>query len=158
VALNRKLGCIYTLAEQVFCAELLVLSRSNFLKKLSLKLLLVSHEITLFATATLLATFGFLAPTQSSKYRTFHSTTPSSQTPTNFRSSLEACSRDAADTLPNPYRDVSPSDWAYKAVLSMYYCGAYRGSISPAKVKPFLEQQVPRSSNPTETRGEVSPN
>jgi len=112
-------------------------------------------KLTLFATATLLATFGFLAPLKAQNTEPFNSTTPSSQTPPTSDQVLEACSRDAADTLPNPYRDVSPSDWAYKAVLSMYYCGAYRGSISPAKVKPFLEQQVPRSSNPTETRGEV---
>jgi hypothetical protein len=62
---------------------------------------------------------------------------------------LQACSQDRADTLPIPYSDVSPTDWAFKAVMSMYYCGAYRGSIPPEQVKPFLQ---PQPSQPTSDR------
>ncbi|MBW4699078.1 MAG: hypothetical protein KME03_14495 [Aphanocapsa lilacina HA4352-LM1] len=37
-----------------------------------------------------------------------------------------ACATGAADTLPNPFRDVRPEHWAYKAVLSLHHCGAAR--------------------------------
>ncbi|NJL22269.1 MAG: S-layer protein [Leptolyngbyaceae cyanobacterium SM1_3_5] len=43
------------------------------------------------------------------------------------RQVLEACQAGRApELLPNPYTDVSPSDWAYTAVINMYYCGAFR--------------------------------
>lgn len=56
---------------------------------------------------------------------------------------LQACAQDKADTLPIPFSDLSPTDWAFKAVMSMYYCGAYRGSVPPQQVKPFLQPQSP---------------
>ncbi len=46
---------------------------------------------------------------------------------------LRACADNRADTLPNPFRDVSPRHWAYKAVVSLHYCGAYRGAIPPER-------------------------
>ncbi|WP_231505942.1 S-layer protein [Planktothrix serta] len=39
---------------------------------------------------------------------------------------INACIQNQADRLPNPYIDVEPTHWAYKAVLSLYYCGAFR--------------------------------
>jgi hypothetical protein len=39
---------------------------------------------------------------------------------------VNACIQNQADRLPNPYIDVKPTHWAYKAVLSLYYCGAFR--------------------------------
>jgi hypothetical protein len=48
---------------------------------------------------------------------------------------LQVCTQDQADTLPNPFSDVPSTHWAYKAVMSMYYCGAYRGSIPPEQVE-----------------------
>lgn len=39
---------------------------------------------------------------------------------------VNACIQNQADRLPNPYIDVEPTHWAYKAVLSLYYCGAFR--------------------------------
>ncbi len=38
---------------------------------------------------------------------------------------LNACVLNRAETLPNPFTDVPSNHWAYKAVLTMYYCGAY---------------------------------
>lgn len=38
----------------------------------------------------------------------------------------QACTQNRAETLPNPFVDVSPRDWAYKAVLTMHYCGAFQ--------------------------------
>ncbi len=54
---------------------------------------------------------------------------------------LQACAANQADTLPSPFSDVVPTDWAYKAVLTLYYCGAYRGAISPEAFQRYLEQQ-----------------
>jgi hypothetical protein len=45
---------------------------------------------------------------------------------------LNACVQNRAETLPNPFTDVPPNHWAYKAVLTMYYCGAYREATAPA--------------------------
>lgn len=54
---------------------------------------------------------------------------------------LQACAANQADTLPSPFPDVVPTDWAYKAVLTLYYCGAYRGGIPPETFRRYLEQQ-----------------
>lgn len=45
---------------------------------------------------------------------------------------LNACVQNRAETLPNPFTDVPSNHWAYKAVLTMYYCGAYREATAPA--------------------------
>lgn len=59
---------------------------------------------------------------------------------------LLACSQDRAETLPNPYSDVSPNHWAFKAVMTMHYCGAYRGSLPLEQVRPFLQPQPAQPS------------
>jgi hypothetical protein len=51
------------------------------------------------------------------------------------RQVLEACSQNRAETLPNPYIDVSPSHWAYKALLTLHYCGAYRQATPPSLIE-----------------------
>ena len=53
---------------------------------------------------------------------------------------LAACAQDQAQTLPSPYTDVPENHWAYKAVLSMYYCGAYRGQVLPERSRQQQEQ------------------
>ncbi|WP_333163137.1 hypothetical protein [Microcoleus sp. Pol12B4] len=35
------------------------------------------------------------------------------------------------ETLPTAFTDVLSYQWAYKAVLTMYYCGAYREATPP---------------------------
>ena len=52
---------------------------------------------------------------------------------------LNACVQNRAETLPNPFSDVPRNHWAYKAVLTMYYCGAYREATPPALIKELLE-------------------
>jgi hypothetical protein len=44
---------------------------------------------------------------------------------------LPACVQNRAETLPNAFTDVPSDRWAYKAVLTMYYCGAYREATPP---------------------------
>ncbi|HEY9906039.1 MAG TPA: hypothetical protein V6D18_00360 [Thermosynechococcaceae cyanobacterium] len=56
------------------------------------------------------------------------------------RQVLEACVQNRAETLPNPYVDVSPSHWAYKAVLTMHYCGAYRQATPPSLIDRLVNQ------------------
>lgn len=52
---------------------------------------------------------------------------------------LQACATNQADTLPSPFPDVVETDWAYEAVLTLYYCGAYRGAIPPEQYRRYLE-------------------
>ena len=54
---------------------------------------------------------------------------------------LNACVQNQAETLPNPFSDVPRNHWAYKAVLTMYYCGAYREATPPALMtnRPFIK-------------------
>lgn len=54
------------------------------------------------------------------------STRPVAQQQPTAEQLYQACTQNRAETLPNPFTDVSPTDWAYKAVLTMHYCGAFR--------------------------------
>ncbi|MCU0550796.1 MAG: hypothetical protein MUC48_15725 [Leptolyngbya sp. Prado105] len=70
---------------------------------------------TLFSTSLLLSV----------AFPTLAQTTQSPPQPTT-EEIYQACTQNRAETLPNPYVDLSPKDWAYKAVLTMHYCGAFR--------------------------------
>ncbi|NJL66188.1 MAG: S-layer protein [Oscillatoriales cyanobacterium RU_3_3] len=54
---------------------------------------------------------------------------------------LNACVQNRAEILPNPFSDVPSNHWAYKAVLTMYYCGAYREATPPSLIKELLESE-----------------
>ncbi len=59
---------------------------------------------------------------------------------------LNACVQNKAETLPNPFSDVPKEHWAFKAVMTMYYCGPYRQGTPPALLKqssPTQNQQQP---------------
>ena len=63
---------------------------------------------------------------------------------------LNACVQNQVETLPNPFTDVPSNHWAYKAVLTMYYCGAYREATPPDLIKESLESEPPtRESLPS---------
>ncbi|MEG4486286.1 S-layer protein [Microcoleus sp. D2_18a_B4] len=63
---------------------------------------------------------------------------------------INACVQNQAETLPNPFTDVPSNHWAYKAVLTMYYCGAYREGMNPDLIKESLESGPPtRESLPS---------
>ncbi|MEG4941623.1 S-layer protein [Microcoleus sp. F4-D5] len=87
-------------------------------------------KLSIFATATLLIYTGFLAPAKAEN-------TPQLQPAR--EQILNACVQNQAETLPNPFTDVPSDHWAYKAVLTMYYCGAYREATPPALIKELLE-------------------
>lgn len=79
---------------------------------------------------TLLLVTGFAlpavaaTPTAQMPRSTTSQVTPPSQPTT--EELYQACTQNRAETLPNPFVDVSPNHWAYKAVLTMHYCGAFR--------------------------------
>ena len=92
--------------------------------------------------AALVATISFVAPV---KAQNTQLVTPSSAiTQVSSEQVIEACVQDQAETLPNPFTDVPSNHWAFKSVLTMYYCGAYQGSIAPNKVRQLLQQQQPK--------------
>ncbi|MCY7323884.1 MAG: S-layer protein [Phormidesmis sp. CAN_BIN36] len=51
------------------------------------------------------------------------------------RQILEACVQNRAETLPNPFSDVPANHWAFKAVLTMHYCGADRQATPPRLIE-----------------------
>lgn len=99
-------------------------------------------KLTLVATVALLTTVGFVAPVTAQDTQPIKAETPTAQAQVNGDRVLQTCAQDQADTLPNPFPDVSSNHWTYKSVLSLYYCGAYRGSIPPEQVKPSLQQTL----------------
>jgi len=63
---------------------------------------------------------------------------------------LAACVENKAETLPIPFTDVSPDHWAFKAVMTMYYCGAFRQATPPALIQRLTNvrsQDNPQSEN-----------
>lgn len=55
--------------------------------------------------------------------------------PSSKREVLEVCQQNRAETLPNPFTDVPATHWAYRAVLSMYYCEPFRQATPPAMIQ-----------------------
>ena len=111
----------------------------------------------LLATVALLTTVSFVTPVQAQNTESVKPGTSTAQAQESGDRVLQACAQDRADTLPNPFSDVSATHWAYKALLSMYYCGAYRGSVLRDRVKPFLPPQSAQpssSQSPSEWRFE----
>jgi len=58
-------------------------------------------------------------------------TTPIAQAQPTPVQVVAACTQNRVQSLPNPFTDVSPDHWAFKAVMSMYYCGPGSFSTTP---------------------------
>jgi hypothetical protein len=71
--------------------------------------------------------------------------TPEQTQPNQSVDLLEVCAQGRAATLPIPFSDLSPDDWAFEAVMKLYYCGAYNGSLPPEQVRPFLQPRPTQS-------------
>jgi len=107
-------------------------------------------KLSIFGTATLLIYTGLLAPANAQNTAKFKPNNSLVQVQPAREQILNACVQNQAETLPNPFRDVPSNHWAYKAVLSMYYCGAYREGMPPALIKELLESGPPtRESLPS---------
>ena len=97
----------------------------------------------ILALAALLSMTGLAAPAKAQEPATLSPPTPTTQAQTT-RQVANACIQNQAETLPAPFSDVSPDHWAFKAVTTMYYCGAFREATPPAlfqQVKPTQSQQ-----------------
>ncbi|MFQ4142148.1 S-layer protein [Chlorogloeopsis sp. ULAP02] len=81
---------------------------------------------------------------------------PGNQVPAKPNPVSKACVQNQAETLPNPFSDVPSNHWAFKAVMTMYYCGAFRQATPAAlfeQVQPTEKQQQPsQSSQPQNQR------
>ncbi|HSF75638.1 MAG TPA: S-layer protein [Microcoleus sp.] len=107
-------------------------------------------KLSIFATATLLISTGILAPAKAQNTAQVKPNNSLFQVQPAREQILNACVQNQAETLPNPFTDVPSNHWAYKAVLTMYYCGAYREGMNPALIKESLESGPPtRESLPS---------
>lgn len=88
-------------------------------------------KLSIFATTTLLIYTGWLAPANAQNTAQAQPNNSLVQVQPRREQILNACVQNQAETLPNPFSDVPSDHWAYKAVLTMYYCGAYREATPP---------------------------
>jgi hypothetical protein len=97
-------------------------------------------NLKILATALVLTTTGLVAPVKAQS--------PATQAPASTSNQvLDACVQNRAETLPMPFSDVPPDHWAFKAVMSMYYCGAFLQATPPAafeQLRPTEGQQTPQ--------------
>ncbi|MGV0027815.1 hypothetical protein [Phormidesmis priestleyi] len=89
-----------------------------------------------------LMTIAFVTPVKAE-----NQPTTTAQTQLNQRQILEACVQNRAETLPNPFSDVSADDWAFKAVLTMHYCGAFRQATPPNLVDRLVKESESREQS-----------
>jgi hypothetical protein len=83
------------------------------------------------------------AQTQSSKSQS-PSNSPVQTAPSAPNQVAEACIHNRAETLPSPFTDVPQNHWAFKAVMTVHYCGAFRQAASPElfqQTTPLPERQ-----------------
>lgn len=97
--------------------------------------------VTVLAIASL-ATPSAVIASPSSQPR--HTIAQAQAEPT-ARQILAACVQNRADTLPNPFIDVPTNHWAFKAVLTMHYCGAYRQATPSSLIERLTNQQSPQT-------------
>lgn len=71
---------------------------------------------------------------------------------------LNACVQNQAETLPNPFTDVPRNHWAYKAVLTMYYCGVYREATPPDLLtnRPFIKVNAKKVNHTKKVTNQIS--
>lgn len=79
-------------------------------------------KLKILATAAVLVTTAFSATLVRAEPG-IKPVTPTAQSQPTQELVVEACTQNLAETLPVPFTDVSPDHWAFKAVMSMYYCG-----------------------------------
>ncbi len=96
-------------------------------------------KLSIFVNATLLIYPGLLAPANAQNTAQVKPNNSLVQVQPAREQILNACVQNRAETLPNPFSDVPSNHWAYKAVLTMYYCGPYREATPPALIKELLE-------------------
>lgn len=101
----------------------------------------ITMKLRIFSAVIMLVSTNFLAPAQAQNTAQFKPNNSLVQVQPTREQILNACVQNRADILPNPFSDVPRNHWAYKAVLTMYYCGAYREATPPALIKELLESE-----------------
>ena len=100
-------------------------------------------KLRIFALAALLSTTSLTAPVKAQE--------PATVSPQTTRDQVaNACIQNRAETLPVPFSDVSPNHWAFKAVMTMYYCGAFRQAAPPSL---FRQTTPTQSQQPNQAEG-----
>lgn len=66
--------------------------------------------------------------------------TPTAQSQPTQELVIEACTQNRAETLPVPFTDVSPGHWAFKAVMSMHYCGPGPFKATMPQLQPSTQR------------------
>ena len=98
---------------------------------------------------TVLAIANFTTPAIAAQSSETYNSIAQAQPESFARQVLEACVQNRAETLPNPFTDVPTNHWAFKAVLTMHYCGAYRQATPsdllerPTKQSPLDQPEKP---------------
>ncbi len=98
-------------------------------------------KIQLLFTTILITTLSFIAPVRAQEKEVVQVFPDDYYEPTK-EEIVNACVQNKAETLPNPYTDVEPTHWAYKAVLSMYYCGAFRQATPQILRDQFIQSDA----------------
>lgn len=104
-------------------------------------------NLKLLAT-TILAATSLVVPVKAQE----SAPTPTNQNPVAPNNQvLNACVENRAETLPVPFSDVPRDHWAFKAVMTMHYCGAFRQATprnafdklqpTPSQTQPQTEKQ-----------------
>jgi hypothetical protein len=94
---------------------------------------------TILATLILIANSGIFSAVQAQE--------STKDEPRQSTQVIDACLQNRAETLPNPFSDVPKNHWAFKAVMTMHYCGAFRQATPPQlfhKLPPTESQQQPK--------------
>ncbi len=99
------------------------------------------------ATITILATTAIISPVKAQ-----------SVPPTSDNQVLNACVQNRAETLPVPFSDVSPDHWAFKAVMTMHHCGAFRQATPEALFERLKPTQSQQPQPQAENQPQVTPN
>lgn len=101
-------------------------------------------KLKILAFALLLsATSGIAFPVKAQESTQLEPPTTDTPAPTVPNNQVaNACIQNQAETLPIPFTDVSPEHWAFKAVMTMHYCGAFRQAAPPA----LFQQSTPTQS------------
>lgn len=95
-------------------------------------------KLKLFVTTTLFTILSFSAPIRAQEQKVIQVFPDDYYEPTQ-EEIVNACVQNKAETLPNPYTDVEPTHWAYKAVLSMYYCGVFRQATPQSLIDQLIQ-------------------
>lgn len=87
------------------------------------------------ATSTLLTFLSLALPALA------QTNTPQPTTQVTEDQIISACVQGRPETLPIPFRDVSPNDWAFKPVMNLYYCGAIGPNTPPEAIEIIRNNQ-----------------